>query len=208
MKRYRFTVREHPDYGGLGFARSRYPAGEPLGGMAVAHDILEHCPNDPGTAEGEFLALGAALYIRGDSGYFQRKGNRNSTAQHLAADFPMIFRINSYFGPCLESGYDELAGRCQAIVAEGVKNMKDEEMPESAIPTLQRQSHIAGWIARGYVNAQRRYRHVDGGAYYLAYDLFMPIEEEADKLLALAEEGQVLTVSVDLISGSVSTDLD
>jgi len=61
MKRYTFEVAEHEEYGSLGFKPSWYPKGDPLGGMAVAHDILEHFPKDDGSAEGEYMALGASL---------------------------------------------------------------------------------------------------------------------------------------------------
>ena len=67
MKVYTFKVEEHEEYGSLGFKPSWYPNGAPLGGMTAAHDILEHFPNDNGGAESEFLALGAALWIRGDA---------------------------------------------------------------------------------------------------------------------------------------------
>jgi hypothetical protein len=192
-KRYKFTVAEHHEYGSLGFKPSWYPAGDPLGGLAVAHDILEHFPKDDGSAEGEYQALGSALWLRGDSGYFQSRGNVNPPEVHLASDFPMIWGIQGYVKECPLVRDSELMETCREIVRLGVKNIQEESSttPPSAIA----RENIARWMAKGYKRAQKRYKNVD--AYTVSERLFRGIEESADKALGHAEQGMELVVSVD-----------
>ena len=61
--------------------------------MAVPHDILEHTPNEKyGAVEGEFMALGAAYFLRVETGWFsERRGNQNGI-DNLASDIPMIIQ--------------------------------------------------------------------------------------------------------------------
>ncbi len=192
-KRYKFTVAEHREYGSLGFKPSWYPAGDPLGGVAVAHDILEHFPKDDGSAEGEYQALGAALWIRGDSGYFQSRGNANPPAAHLASDFPMIWRIQGYVKECPLVRDTVLMAQCREIVRLGVKNIQEES--STTTPSAIAQENIARWIAKGYKRAQKRYKDV--GSWTVAEMLFRGIQEAADKALTHAEQGMELVVSVD-----------
>lgn len=203
-KRYKFTVAEHADYGTLGFKPSWYPAGDPLGGMAVAHDILEHFPKDDGSAEGEYQALGAALWIRGESGYFQRQGNVNSPEVHLASDFPMIWRIQCYVKECPLVKDSKLMEQCRGIVRLGVKNIQEES--SDTTPSSIAQENMARWIAKGYKRAEKRYKGTS--SYTVAYRLFQAIEEASDKALAHAENGMELVVKVDYKNMECSTYMD
>ncbi len=184
----------------MGFRPSWYPNGDPLGGMAVAHDILSHFPGDDGSAEGEFLATGADLFIRGDSGYFQRNGNVNPPEKHLSAELGMIWNYHvhrdgrTFVKPCGLTGDQDLMDKCRHIVALGVEGMKDN-YDHLTPPDAEAQERIARWYAKGYVKARKRYRNLD--AYSVAYQLFGPIEEKADEALKRADEGMVLTVLVD-----------
>jgi hypothetical protein len=211
MKTYRFTVAEHEEFGSLGFKPSWYPHGDPLGGMAVAHDILEHFPNDDGGAEGEFLALGAALYIRGETGYFQRHGNVNPPEVHLSAEFDMIWRAHterdgrSDIREVSRVRNTELLDTCRKIVRLGVKNLEENGVEPEDLPNHGTRELIARWLAKGYVKAARRYRKLD--QHTLSY-VFGKIEEAADKALKYADEGQVLTVWLDLKRYDVRTDLE
>lgn len=200
MKTYQFTVKEHEDYGTLGFAPKWYPNGDPLGGMAVAHDILSHFPKDDGSAEGEFQATGADLFLRGETGYFERNGNVNEAKVHLAAEFAMTWGYHTQrdgrtaVKPVGLVRDTELMDTCREIVALGVQNMKDEES-SLPLPSAEDQERIARWYAKGYVRAQKRYRR--HYAYDVAYQLFQTIEEKADMALTRADAGMILTVTVD-----------
>ena len=189
MKRYKFTVKEHSEYGSLGFAPKWYPAGDPLPGMAVAHDILEHFPKDDGSAEGEYQALGAALWIRGESGYFQRNGNINAPKGHISSDLPMIWRIQSHVRECKVVRDVTLMETCRETVQLGVKLVEDEylEYSDQSIPSEIEREYIARWIATGFKRAEKRYSYTD--SYTVAYQLFRGIEEAADKAFTAETKG-------------------
>jgi len=210
MKTYKFTVAENEQYGGLGFKPSWYPNGDPLSGMAVAHDILEHFAHDQGDAEGEFQALGAALFIRGDSGYFQRNGNVNSPEKHIGSDLSNIWQLHTdrdgrnNLRPCGVMCYHETMDQCRDVVKEGLKEFEEREQTE---PSLRDCELIARWIAKGYKRAQSQ-RYAKHDSYTIAYSLFDPIAEQADKALKHAEEGMVLTVRVDFKALKVAVSCD
>jgi hypothetical protein len=194
---YTFTVEEHEEYGVLGFTPTWYPAGEPLGGVAVAHDILEHFPGDDGSPEGEYQALGACLYIRGDE-YFHRLGKTSSAAENIAADLPLIWETlrhrdnRTYVRVC-----PPVKSLALEEAEEAIRHFKaelfcyDDEDYEK--PTDADYTAMIQWIAKGYNKAKRRYPNV----LPVRERLFIPIEEEAGTLLKHAEPGQILTVSID-----------
>lgn len=206
MTTYKFEVAEHEDFGTKGFRPTWYPQGDPLGGMGVAHDILEHFPKDDGGAEGEFMALGASLFIRGESGYFQRNGRVHSAEENLASDFPEIWNHMVYedrrthVKPCGSVRDEDLMERCREIVRLGVRELREREHDQ--IPDREARERMARWFAKGYKKAERRYRQ--HGAYAMAYQLFSPIEEQAERCLKYADEGMVLTVCVNVKRLNVS----
>src|SRR5687768_7898741 len=59
--------------GWLPVNRKDDPYASPANGFTVAHDILEHEVDKIGGAEGEFMALGALCWIRGESSWFLGK---------------------------------------------------------------------------------------------------------------------------------------
>src|SRR5215510_9381522 len=90
MMTRKFKVENHPEYGTLGLA-PQWMQGEqddPLTGMGVAHDVLEHGPND----EVEWQGLGGSVHVRGKSYYHQRIGNPNA-AENIGSDFVGLFHL-------------------------------------------------------------------------------------------------------------------
>ena len=63
-KTWVFECAEHSDFGTNGWKLKGQTNADPLQGMAVAHDILEHAPNGDMGVEDEMIALGASLYVR------------------------------------------------------------------------------------------------------------------------------------------------
>lgn len=202
MKTYRFTVKEHEEFGSLGFAPKWYPNGDPLSGMAVPHDIFEHFNKDEGGAEGEFMALGACYLIRGETGYMQRNGNVNPPHSHLAADFPEIF------GHTIEQrgSYDIRTCEKKVKIPDHIREVfiliKQEVITElecredqELIDAMNDQAEIIlKWFAYGYLRAKKRYAKIN--VHTLAYEVFDYIETQANKLLNGAEEGMELVVKV------------
>jgi hypothetical protein len=199
MKKYIFKIKEHPEYGTLGFVPSWYPGGDPLSGMAVAHDILEHFPHDDGSAEGEYMALGASLFIRGDSGYYGHKGGNSNPAENIASDLPMVWSTHRFqhfretIKPCGLCRDSEILEQAREAITHWLKEC--EYMDESEKPDAETCERVARWIAKGYQKARKRYR--EHNCHSIAWSLFRPIEEEADKALKHADEMMELTVWVD-----------
>ena len=82
-----FKLDEHEEYGTLGFKPIDMPHADPLQGMAVVHDVLEHFPNDDGGVEAELMALGAMFRVRGEAFFAARGCADFDPAEHCAADF-------------------------------------------------------------------------------------------------------------------------
>mgnify|MGYP001599717771 CR=1 FL=1 len=200
MKSYTFEVAEHEEFRTLGFKPSWYPKGDPLGGIGVAHDILEHFPKDDGSAEGEYMALGASLWIRGHAGYYQN----GTAAENIASDLPMVWGIQSHVKPCGLSRDSEGIEQAREAVKHWAREFK--YMEGSKLPSHEERERVARWIAKGYKRAQTRYRGIP--SYKLAYDVFKPIEDAAEKALKYAEAGMVLTVCVDVSHCKVRVSCD
>ncbi len=201
--KYIFEAAEHEEYGLLGWRLQGHPTFEPLAGMAVAHDMLEHFPNDQGTPEDELQALGASLLVRGET-YFATVGRlQTSPAYQMQGELLQLYfwavqnesslefespgdvKVNADIDEILD---DIITRNRETLESE---NLPDEDMDIFASPENMRRAKL--WLAKGYNRALRRYKGVDVDS--LPY-LFIDIEKKADKLLKVATEGMLLTVKV------------
>lgn len=203
MKRT-FTCGEHPEYGGLGWAADWMRGADPIQGMGCAHDILEHPPNMPLGAESEFMALGAMLWLRGETGFFFS----GTPAENAAVDFPDILeRVMNGEETLKDPGktralsewdYGSLDGQCQSAVRKGVALLISDRgytFPSIAkhMPPEYRQ-RMVGWMRKGIRYAVRRYKHGNNEVAYL----FKRMEKEFDRRLESAKEGAQIAVHVNL----------
>lgn len=197
--KYVFVVERHEEYGELGFKPKWMPVADPLGGMAVAHDILEHIKNDDGSTEHELLALGSSMWIRGDGCYYDAKGLAcNDEAKYIGYAFPELFRIHEqeHGGGHIRffrNVYGDLRERCERVVHEGNKRLREDEMEPLG---TQDQRMARNWLAEGYRRARRRFYEQRGLDACTVAHYFLQIEKEADGLLGQAEEGMELTVHI------------
>jgi len=53
-----------------GWVADEFPGFDPATADVCVHDILEHFPGDPASVAGEYMAQGAAVYLRVEPGYF------------------------------------------------------------------------------------------------------------------------------------------
>jgi hypothetical protein len=194
-----FVLEIHAGFGSLGARPVGMPHADPLGGMAVAHDVLEHFPGDGGGVHDELMALGAALFVRGRY-YFGNNGGNPSPEDNISADFPELFHhvIHEDFAlrrpPKSKRTYvDE---ELQEIVRLGFRKIRDA-YPEDALENKTWLDHDRwlGWLRRGYRRAVRRYRDCPDHA---VCGMFLRIEELADRAIKQGEEGDRFTVSVSL----------
>ena len=55
-------------------------------GRIVAHDLLEHGSNQDGTWRDEFLALGAMIWVRGETYFWEQRSYNFKCEYHLSGD--------------------------------------------------------------------------------------------------------------------------
>lgn len=200
--KFKFIAEKHEDFGEMGWRLKDQPGFDPLGGMGVAHDVLEHLPNGDESPADEFQALGAGWLIRGEGGLFS--SGHYAPEENMSAEFPEIIRHVIYEGmrvpePPRTRALDGSAEESlQLIVSRARKLCCAGEHPE-----FEKEDHAAvldvlrkalGWMRVGYRRAARRYKNALG----FARCAFGQIQEEADKRLKHAEQWQELHVSINI----------
>lgn len=210
-----FEVARHEEYGELGLRMVGMPWADPLTGVAVAHDMLEHFPKDGGAIESELMALGASLYVRDCGAYFAQKGLKHSEAyKNLAADFPTLFSW------CLENGPMEFPdpGKTRPLDDEECEQQAREAVEEAArlmvsefdadytdareFMDVRQQARAFGWFRKGYRKACKRYRGIPA---WKVCQAFNNIEQEADQFLKNARhEGQRASIACNVATEEVT----
>lgn len=200
MTTHRFVCQEHEDFGTKGWRQQSQPGFDPLGGMAVAHDIIEHFPNGDESPADEFQALGASLLIRQDYYYASKGQYTTSPALNAASDMPEIIRHVVHEHMHLPEAPKTLRLRdgeelVQTFVRASYKLVRSEFEDYSDDELAQMREVVRkseGWVRIGYRRAQKRY----AGKMGQTLSLFCSIERMANRLLEQAEEGQVMVVCI------------
>jgi len=211
-----FVVEEHEEQGNIGMRPLDMPNADPLSGMAVAHDLLEHFPNDNGSVEHEFMALGALLYVRGED-YFSINGSYNTDpAVHIASDFVeqyyyLIQRGNglAFRNPGRTTMLDEDTELTfDRMFHEAKRNLRSayqEEDDERFFLNDEQCRRARGWFRRGYRRAVRRYKSLNKVTHsprMAILSLFLEIEKKADEWMKHQEEGMRCRITVNLLNRS------
>lgn len=208
-RKHVFVCEEHKEYGAKGWRPKNIPNFDPLSGMAIPHDVLEHFADDDGDAEGEFQALGAALFVRGDGGYWDGRhvGNRN-VGENVGSDFPMVFSlvlngdVQFEAPPKTKRCAEHVEEWIETAVNYGVKISVDEffDYAIEKDPSFSKQiktwaKWAEGWLRVGYRRAQERYKAIGAAG---ICKIFRQIQEEADRALKHAEIGDELRITVNV----------
>lgn len=196
--KFEFVCAEHKEYGHNGWRLKSQPNFDPLAGMAVAHDCLEHFSDD-GSVAAEYMALGASMFIR-DEYFYNHKGKiETNPGVHIASDMPDIMRHilqESYEFPKAPRTYpleSEVEGWINRMFQEYHRNIREEYDYKDLKLSVDIKRSIRSYLRIGYRKAKKRY----GRDHWGAQTLFREIEEKADKALKSAEEGTELHVIVD-----------
>jgi hypothetical protein len=207
LPRFVFSCAEHEDYGIKGWRPDWFPGADPVVGMGVAHDCLEHRASKTGPLNEEMMALGAMMFIRGGGGYFSWKAETaNQWWQNGAADFED--HVQRYLAGThdwvtmpkggtkpLEWGDHEIPLLFKEIEQRMKEVFEDAEdqLPDWLFDDIRKEA-ITRLIRRGYRWAAARYC-----CEYEACKLFERIEKVADQELQYATEGlSKLIVSINL----------
>lgn len=213
----RFRIAEHREYGYVGLVPLWMPGhqSDPLTGMGVAHDVLEHGTHD----KCEWQGLGGSVLVRGVSGYFNRKRSGNSNAaENIASDFIELYHLWEAQripdpGRTRKVADDYAEEIIHEAVQEGCKLIRselrdqDREMADVRNWTdADQQRRMIGWMRHGYRACAHRWRDSIG---WLC-DTFERIESEADTFLKDHDDykGSIVILSFDPRRAAASFELE
>lgn len=190
-----FECADHEDYGCTGWKLTSQPHADPLRGMAVAHDCLEHPINGNFQVEDELLALGASLYVR------EYTTNMHSLGKNVAGDLPDVLRHAFSEGMGLRSPGVTQATAVEHEIDDAIEGLADEgkydlNLKENLDSETRR--YIRGWMRRGYRWAAKRWKGIR------TREIFQQIEQEADKHIKWAEVGDRLFVRLTFSRGLIT----
>jgi hypothetical protein len=93
-KTFTFKRGTDPVTGKPGWQVQEIPGFHPVPSLMVPHDLIEHEPGSASTPEEEFKAIGTALYLRGETGFFPTNGLGNFTDAMIAGAIePLFFHV-------------------------------------------------------------------------------------------------------------------
>ena len=203
-----FDCKTHEDYDSLGWVMCKKSYFDPAQGRQVAHDLLEEFPRGQDQPHDEFMALGAAIWGRGQGGYFQYR----SAAYNIAGDFTFAighaFNEDGYYLRNAPRTYKLRDWDAEAVIEEigqivlesGFEDIYDDDNRQRAIDYV---SHALNWMRIGYRRAAQRFRVTN---HYEITAIFNTIEKEVDKILKWSEEGDKLKVMINLRTRTVKVE--
>lgn len=197
-----FRYGRDPEYGSFGMRPAEHPGFSYLEGMGVAHDILEHFPQDYDSVASEFKALGASLYVRGDA-YYAHRGSRYTAEENVASEFGNLWRYmtagqylaGKLFSPPSVRGsppYDEALLRKSAL-DELLDIAAMEDVPQADMVRFV--DAALKWIHVGYKQAKRRYKRYTRN---MLLNSFIRIEDEVNKAVKRLEFEQPVKILYDI----------
>lgn len=211
--RRRFKIAEHEEYGYVGLAPT-WMAGEqsdPMMGMGVAHDILEHGSKDVC----EWQGLGGSVYVRGVSGYFRSRIGNPDAAENIGSEWINLFNLwngEAIPDPGRTRRVDtEAEELIQACVREGCKLVHSEVEDNERVvewTSSEQRRRMVGWMRRGYRACVLRWKSYD--CWTLA-ETFRAIESAVDTFCnheAKEYEGAEAIVSFYVDSARATVDVD
>ena len=154
-------------------------------GRLLAHDILEHFAHDDGSVEGELMALGASVNIRGISGLIQASG--------YASDLEDLIRRNISVPHQTTRLSEEKAEQIitDACTHPGLISwLKDDDID---VPEMLNRCH--GWMRIGYRRSVKRFGDDHANLTYMFQSLHHNFD--AERRIRQSYEGQKCHISVD-----------
>jgi hypothetical protein len=170
------------------------PNAFPLGGMAVAHDLLEHGLTDAGDVTGEIQAFGAMMAVRGDAYWhmYHATSARPELAYHIGSDFYDQYQYWAVDGgynpnpPATRALEEHLEDQIRAVWDNGVRTIKEEADEGSTPEHPFTFDSVRGWMRIGYRRAVKRLGSSDT---YHNSAFFRAIEQAADAAAKSCGEG-------------------
>lgn len=185
-----FKYREWEGVGVMGLIPTWFEGADPTDGRGVAHDLLEHFKGDETPTEGELLALGSFLLLRGETGVVQSAyrplmgGDLQAVMVEMVENHypvPRLFLTRAL--PEFAEGMlqDALDHAYQDVETE-LKERLSEEVAKEHIEQLRAaRPAFTSWVRRGYRKAQTRYKGCD--TFTVGEYLFSRVQKLVDSLV-------------------------
>jgi hypothetical protein len=208
-----FVCEKHEEQGELGWRQKNKPHFDAYAGMAVAHDCLEHLPNDRESIEYEALAFGAMFHVR--AGIYSQ--SMHDIWEDIQADCVDVFRLYRYEGRAFNSPSENMSKplRDKNVEYQIVRLIKSlpsflrrensydydhSDSDNSRLIDIHIERFIRnmdGWIREGFRRSKRRWRYSS----YVISHVFQDICIEADRRLNHALEGDELKIIINMRRG-------
>lgn len=213
----RFFWDNHDDFGEGWNPNPNDDESVPVRDFGFAHDALEHIAisRDGWTPEDEFMAFGAMIFIRVNSGYFSggfypaervlgMDLGRIAIEQIAQKGFDTREKTRTREVPEIEGFISELFYEAKQFIRDEYSPGKDEYIAESIRDNLSEFLNFfkfgPAWIREGYLRAKNGIFRNSSSSF--ACDIFRDLEEIGNKK---GDEGDRLTVRIDTESGEVSS---
>lgn len=206
MRYFKFVYMRDPEYDIMGLRLKNRPHFNALDiGRTLAHDMLEHFPDDDGSPEHEFMALGASVYVRDGASYYHQvmPYSKLTVSEHIGSEliqqhFHMMSAGRRALRQCprrrciAEESYDEIL---MNAAHEGIRYLQaefgDDDDQDISWATAQ---NILGWFRTGYARAARRYHNIPQ---WRMMDFFLKLSETCERVIKQCDyEGQEVHIGI------------
>ncbi len=215
MRYFKFIYMRDPEYGLMGLRLEDRPHFNALSlGQALAHDMLEHFPDDDGSTEHEFMALGASVYVRNGESYYHQvmPYSKLTASEHLGSELIQQHYYMRNTGryaikKCprrrriANGGYDEIMVNA---AHEGIHCLQaefgDDDNEDISWATA---DNITNWFRTGYARAARRYRGIQP---WRMMDFFLQLSEACERVVKRCNyEGQRVHIGIEPATKTIRT---
>ena len=203
---YEFESSLDEERGFLGWKLKGNPSMDPVEGFGVAHDIMEHSPEDRGDVHEEFKAFGAMARTRGL--YYNNRSLLYLWAGSLSAEvYPYYVKNGQYVLPPPKGVTNTAASAYIEEDAEEAVEQATLHLEEWHDPDLVKEmlTHFVYWARVGYAEAKERYKDAPQATLIA---LFKEIEAEADSYLRDCEGMEGYTLKVAFEARQAHADLE
>lgn len=205
MKKIFEYVENHGEQGLTGLLELNAPDEfNPGGGLTIAHDCIEHFKGDDGSCDKEFMAFGAMLWIRAETG---RLTSQYSTYDRAMSN-DLAYDVWNYYTEgtvltCPENNlkHPEYVLKVAKATRKSIENndndyWKDDWQDAEKVNTFI--ESLKYWMTIGYRKAKKKYNNQS-----MALHLFEQIEKKVKNIINDLEEKDLVEIRWNYRRGDV-----
>ena len=197
----KFHVTDEP-HGILGLQLFGHPWFDASTSFGVAHDILEHFPDDSGRMEDEYMALGAIVFVRGYEEWNANQRFGVLDPAEVLSDEPCNQVDYHGIHSVLEAPYrtpNRTDEDFESFLTRFIRQARHDMMDRyGSLPVWLRHGEQVGylkdWMRIGYQRAQRRYR-----SHSMSHmvQVFQCVAEQAEEIMKHVNENDRVIIRVE-----------